>query len=225
MTAHKVFRGWQKSGSLFVGNTAVILPMQVNFPDPGYYTLQFSANPKNPPISFKAVADITWSVEGNQISRRVSIQNGMTISGPGQAVTLRMRDVSGAGTAWDGQQYDVTAQVTRGSRPTSAAPPLLFERNSFGVAAGGSAVAVQVPQNVGINSVLVAVSQQLFATAGTPQNVSVAQQDPSGGVLFFWNPVVNPGFIPILPGVTQLTIENDDTAKNAEVSVVWGIDG
>src|SRR5208283_1031541 len=90
--------GWSAAGALQASGTGQV-KLQADFSKggvgSGQYTVQFNVNappnPTNPnPIFTEAL--LTWIVEGNSVTRHISIANGTSITGSGQAVTVVIYD-------------------------------------------------------------------------------------------------------------------------------------
>lgn len=238
-----------KTSSLLVGKDSGFT-LQCDFQKrPDYYTVQF--NIQQPSLadlevdeflSLATLAELTWSVEGNSVRRLISVQNGGIISGCGQAVRVRVFDWSRFSKLGIVQEtskfpYKVSCQVTKGTRPSAAIPPMLTQNSliepggevfrgsseSESLLAGlGNAKTWQVPQNVGLKSLYVdADAPQAFdrtdfqiiqlITPGVP-NAWTANLDQVGK------------FIPALPGVTQVRMVNTG-ASGISVNLNYGIEG
>jgi hypothetical protein len=222
--------GWSKSGDLKTFDTLAELSMQCNFPIAEYYTVKFGveqdpALTSNPDIT----ADVTWSVEGNAVRRKLSVGNGTTISGTGQAVSVKIRDSTLLGPA--GTAYSVTALVSPGVRPAKLAPPFLRATFSGGtpyfiVIGPASSVDIPIPVNCGIVSADV---ELVNSTPGNPlafTSVEVSQTNPAIFQAFkAYYPLVETGFVPIFPSATHLTVVNSNPVDSITVSVLFGVDG
>lgn len=229
----KVKRGWQQSGLLTTCDSIKNVSMQANFEDePGFYTVQFAvikrpSTPTNPIVPFAAIADINWSVEGNIVKRQVNINDGISVSGAGQGVTVTMSDHSEhfLGSSLAGIDYVIGVQITKGVRPGTANPPTLMSdliASSPPLAPLASVIAL-VPEGAGVTSVQVTVKPVVFGDL------------PVAGVLVeHRNTIINvkaytsdsePGFVPIAPTTTYVSITNLNPASAYIVSLTWGIDG
>jgi len=72
--------------------------LQQNDLDPGEYTIQFQiVDPPIDNLGFATYAYISWKVDGQEISRIVSVFNGSSISGVAEAVDVHLQDQSGRG--------------------------------------------------------------------------------------------------------------------------------
>lgn len=247
-------QGWSKTGTLTCGVTTDKVSMQADFatsdpsdPDKrvaGIYTVQFGVTPPASGI-FSAVATVTWTVEGNPVTRQFNFANGTTISGPGQHVAVSISDTSASAPIFTqadgtkvastalafvpGQTYGVTINVVPGSRPTTeqtpyyTAFPTAWALTGTGTPAS-SGVFVPVPQNIGV------ISAQVLAQGG--DTTSVAQLTvtqftsiAAGQTLLSYTLGLFPDdHVPIVPGAALLFIQNLTTGLTP-LQVVFGIDG
>lgn len=107
----------------------------------GTFTVEFEVNCNDvvtdatavPPIlAFPApVARLTWSVEGQSVTRLVSMRNGTSISGVGEHVTVEVWDdarpytIGGAIPPTWYQNYRVSVNIAPGVRGPAAAGPII----------------------------------------------------------------------------------------------------
>lgn len=214
--------GWQQSGKLTTGNTNKAVTCQADFaPRAGYFTVQigidgFVGKSRN------TEATIIFSVEGGQISRRITVGNGATISGPGQAVRVRVIDKTTVTPL--GSDYGVQIQISPGVRPTTEQPPTLY--GGF-FQQGPGIVAIPIPQDAGVISVDVEAIMQnaMGAIVAPPPNVVAKLLDSAGVALKIYYIGVDATFVPVPPNAAFLEIQNFDAANTALASVIWGIDG
>lgn len=205
----------------------------LKFGGAGIWTIQFAVEPPidpNPLFQgiYAAIIEVTWSVEGNSVRRQYSLVNGLSVSGAGQAIKMRVIDVtplitldSGA-TNTPGLEYFVSAQVVKGSRPSQNQPPTLTLLPAQDIAGHGTLV-FQVPVDAGV------ISAKVFAydevTGVLSPLVSVQQQAGNATQVQAWySPTIDNSFQPLVPGTTQLLISNGG-ADTISVAVIWGIDG
>lgn len=216
--------GWSASGTLTQGNTTKKVTLQVQFPRAEDYTVQFKLTPSSYSTvkSAEVEAEIVWSVEGNSVTRRVSVTNGLSVTGTGQAVRVTIYDVSSIVDSTN--SYIASVQVAPGARATTENPPQLHEDITY--IDGQANASFNVPANAGISAVAVLVSQTDPNTYGpiSDQAVQVRHIANAGAVnvydprQVFW--------VPITPGTESITIYNYQIA-GAEIGakVIWGIDG
>lgn len=221
--------GWQQSGVLTTGRPDKRVSMQADFqPEAGYYTIQFGVDaPEATVPSYDAIAEITWSVEGATIRRVVSVANGVTVSGPGQAVRVVVYDQSLNASIFGYNDYTVTIAVSPGTRPSAGRPPILQARWTSGlpsvapIAIAGSAT-LDIPQDSGVGSVELLLS----AVAGIFPIIARVQHFVPGGTIqkLYMITEETDGFIAIAPGSTQVTVYNESVSA-IYCTATWGIDG
>ncbi len=213
-------KGWATSGVLTT-NGASSLSLQADFHDSGIYTIQFGIIAA-PTQIYAAIAEISWTVEGNTITRRINVANGTSISGGGQAVSIKLRDDSVPLIITPDQNgtYNVAISITPGARATSSVPPILKGAvSTFDVAPGGN-FSLAVPQDAGIRSV------QCLVTVDTPgtKQATLIQGNVAGSELAESDASI-PDFVPLVPGCNVLIFENTSATLNETVTILFGIDG
>lgn len=224
---------WSRVGRLVTTGIAGgprIVNMSKTFPVAGTYTCQFSIRPIVTPVqsAIECQALIAWGAGGNIISRRVSVVNGMSISGTADQIRVICQDFTSTGLA--DVEYEVSIQVTPGSRPTTGQPPLLYPAISTNPVAliPNSFYDYDIPQDAGAISACVIVGNNgggVSLTAITEQQASVEQHAPGiVGLLKRYDARMFE-FVPISPGATVLRVYNKSTANNMLFSVAFGIDG
>jgi hypothetical protein len=216
-------KGWSASGTLTAGEggdgTGVTL--QANFEDePGDYTLQFGLiQPVVESGEFiKAVAEIVWTVEGNEVRRLVNCVNGMTVQGTGQAVKVRIFDDS-TSTAIE---YVVTALLVKGTRATVQQPPFLDGDYETFLAAEPANVR-EIPQNAGVISVMITVLPVNNNDVISAQKFRVHHQSAAATQLKSYDPMAY-NFVPLAAGATRLLLQNL-TGFDVVYMITYGIDG
>lgn len=221
-------KGWQQAGPLATNDTTKFVTLQANFEDePGNYTVQFGIVKGPNPAgttggAFACKADIYWSVEGQTVKRTVSVGNGVSVSGIGQGVKIRIYDASNAVFGPGNYEYIVSAQVVKGTRPNVGKPPTIWTPVTT-IAAGGG-IAYQIPADAGVISANIEIG--VVAPGVYPVSADVFIQGPTGVYLSQFDPnVVGPAFVPIPPGASQVFIQNNSAADSYRVQVNFGIDG
>lgn len=210
--------GWSASGILTQhGNKEVSL--QANFPEATSYIAQFSISGTD--LRYKqAEAEIKWVVEGNFVTRRITIANGVSIQGAGQAVSIKIRDVSPVVIPGVATDYTVSVQVVPGSRGSTNNPPTLA--GDAHIVLGGASLNLNIPDNSGVISVAVLVENTLH-NAIPDQAVNVRQQDAAGLDVALYDPRQY-FWVPIQGSATVLRLENH-TADPCVFTVIYGIEG
>lgn len=228
--------GWSASGTLITGNPAQSISLQANFPHAETYVIEFSkaGNPlSNLPIHSEAL--ITWSVEGNSVTRRVSIANGTTVQGVAQAVRVVIIDSTGEAVgnvpAPNGTEYTVSVQVTPGSRGSNKLPPFYIPRlNYFRLLTPVAPnVVLPVPQDAGIISFLVeAIGQSPLGFTPLKPGTLILNMIQNAVVI---NTVdaIESQIVPIVPGTEQIEMSMqpafDPSLTAINFTLFYGIDG
>lgn len=243
--------GWSQPTTVFAYSIQPQNSLQTSFPRSGTYTVEFSVNiPALPPgMSPASViqcdAIISWVLEGNRITRRVSVSDGLSISGTAQGVQVQLVDTSydtsfvpPPATAF---QYTITVSATPGVRGsvkvlptlallwnvTAANSPQLVKSLA---SAGPFTVSALVPQDCGVRALKVSVapSNSLLGVVADLNKVTVAFKSSSGVTTYVYAPATDPDFVPLPAGTAsiQVTYLADITdLATVDVSAVWGIDG
>lgn len=222
--------GWQQSGTLFTAKPDQMVTCQANFAKAEYYTVQLAVI-QTPDITapgyiglgtYAAEADIEWSVEGSTVRRTVSLGNGVSISGTGQAVKVTLRDVSDP--AIGVSPYIVQVQIAPGTRPAKSQPPTLqgfIVTQILGVAP--AFIDLPIPPNAGVISV--ETSGALFLLGvNFRDNTRVSHRNAFGQIIKAYDPTQEVGFVPVAPNATFVRITNL-SANIFQVNFTWGIDG
>jgi hypothetical protein len=226
--------GWSTSGNLITAGSGQPVTLQAAFPAADVYTVQFAVTPPESGV-FRAIAKITWTVEGNQISREVDIGNGVSISAPSQSVRVAVTDATSlALSGASGQKYAITISVTRGVRPASDRPPTLAGE---GVIPPGTNISIApinllagqtakylVPVSAGVVSVAVSAATLV---AGVDADVLISQGNPTTNTKLYKYSDQGAGdaFVSIAPFATQVLVTNVDPTNACIISLTWGIDG
>ena len=219
---------------------------------PGYYTLQFSVGPDNPPNvplgasippaqavfnGYDATATINWKVNGQAIQRMITIGQGTSISGLCESVDVLVADTTQIAAVNAGANYRVTVSAGPGTRAGYIIPPQLkgictgiagggtILNGGIGIqqiAAGGGQVFYAIPQNAGVVSVEIDLLSAVNAAAQVEAFLSTV-----GPAMKAFNPPDNayPLFVAIPPNATILELVNNDPTNVIDVTVTWGIDG
>lgn len=227
--------GWSASGNLHAGNLTEEVSLQANFPFAEDYTLEFNLIPIKAPVGVfyppvRAEAFITWSVEGNAVTRRVNVGNGVSVTGTGQACRVVIRDTTDltAGPPFVlGQEYRVSVQVAPGTRAAIQQPPTLYPfPNGFGgliIVPPLGFVTIPIPNDAGVISASVTVVNatgapipdgQAEVTHSVAPGITLKSYDPRFGV-----------WISIAPGATEIILSNNNAVDPFSFQVTFGIDG
>lgn len=236
-TLRRLVDGWSTGGKLVTQNRNQNVSLQADFTkrDPTYdilgsgvYTVQFAISKPTTGV-YRAVATITWTVEGNQIVRQIDVNNGASLSAPSQAVRIQISDETPpemGGPA--GEEYGVTVFITKGTRAFSSVPATLKgliagSVELFTLGAGAS-IDVEVPENAGASSVEVTAAVSL---AGVSPDILITHDNPvaSFKAYKYADQGAGAGFVALSAMASLVTLKNLDVTHGALVSVTWGIDG
>jgi len=202
--------------------------LQVDFsqgPGASSYTVQFNLLNNAPGV--QAVALITWTVAGNFVTRRVTVGNGVSVTGTGQAVQVRVIDNSLVASA--GSKYNVSILVAPGVRGSSAEPPTLVVSDPIvGYAipvAPGASHDFPVPLDAGVTQVYITVQGALDA-GGVTLGTSEAQERGGGLPFKSWDPGQTFFWVPVAPGTDTIRVTTGATAVSTYAfTCTLGIDG
>lgn len=234
-------RSWQQSGTITVGGGQPFT-MQADFGEADTYTVGFLppfANGNDAAV--RPTALIMWNVEGSYRSVRCSIVGGMSLTAAAQGVKIIISDDTPSAGKYVpvGTQYAVGCQVARGTRGATTIAPF-FIPSSFAspqILTAAQPLLLPIPENSGVQSVLVAVTASALgsikppvpgdvtvfqlATSPTPNNPAA---QPT--LVNAYDPVINPMWWPIAPGCNELKIVAASAGTNTvNCQVMFGVDG
>jgi len=189
-------------------------------PPPALVASQPVANTQN----IRAVALVTWSIEGVSFRRQLDVGSGAEISAAAQAIAVSVWDATATVGGPNNQQYGVSCGVTREVRATNEIPTYWLGAGKLLHALPSSQAILTIPQDVGVNSVEVVIVDD--TVAGGAVNITVEQLVgavsqksyivASGGDL---------GFVRMAPGVQALLLSNNSGTDDVLYYVTLGIDG
>lgn len=233
--------------------------LSANFEEPDTYTVQFSITapsllaiptptiaPANWPATsgivqpvptsqgIRCVALVTWKVEGVQVKRVLDVSNGVSISGTAQGVDVQVQDVTYSILGTGGQSYTVSATVTRGVRPSTSLPPVLYS-SYYAVPGGGPGIIVPIGNidgalnllafpDAGIVSMEV-VAVQVAPTNGLPPADFWVNQYNGPSVVKTYAPLQISDFVKVVPGTTRVQLREITAGVTVDATLSWGIDG
>jgi hypothetical protein len=246
--------GWSIAGMLTAGGQAQ-LKLQADFsPNSGQYTVQFNVSGPSIPNGYNPVfteALVTWIVEGNSVTRRISVANGTSITGSGQAVVVVMSDATqpiynNPQPTSPAYQYNVSCQVVPGTRQTTEIGPVLYPIKGLLLNGNpgdtcylqnteitpGQYIEIPIPQDAGITSILTSVVGHVgLGVATTPPTI------PEGTALVFVSlqglqemlvyDCATPFWYPLLSTAESVFVQNNNATAGTKYkfSVTFGIDG
>lgn len=226
------------TGTLYTDQTVNPIPnLQVGPLEAGEYTIQFEVLPPADGFGYFAQAIIDWKVEGHQLRRVISVNPGAVVSGVAEAVDIKIVDFSGpisnflSPTVRNPKPYQVFASLSKGTRPDFGVPVVLDSTYPQIIPVSSTTSSIPIPANAGVTSVLVTVVPFDAAPAVLGVQDIIVHMNGTVGL----NPTVKaymplaqqtgPGWVPIAPGSTNITIENRNAAVRAEAFILWGVEG
>lgn len=216
--------GWAQSGKIrdkaALGDS---VSMQAKLPEAGYYTCQFNLlNPSSTPVAPEAL--ITWTVNGNYVTRRMSVINGAAVSGIAEHVKVVITDNTPSG---DGSvQYIASVQVARGTRPSEEQPPILTRLGDFKkIVSAMSNATVTLPLDAGAISVRTTVwKNDVTGLVIARTDAAVVQYDSAGAALKSYSPIDENGWVSLAPNCQFVRFYNY-TASDQVALLELGIEG
>jgi len=225
--------GWSAAGELLPDDDeGQKVHLQVTFPTGGNYTVQFNVlDPNNvvpsPLVNgeiVRAQAQVTWSVNGQQIRRTVDCVNGLSITGTAESVSVDVTDRSDI-TNVPGrvlEPYLVTVTVAKGTRSSVQQPPT-YTGDTVRLSPVGGA-SIEIPD--GAISVLIVIAPLTVGVVVAPNQQIVREIAPGGNTLKSWDPYVFHGWIPLAAGASRLSFEQAAAqAQDLLYFTTFGIDG
>lgn len=137
--------GWGQSGQLTTGNQTKRVTMQADF-NRGVgafdFTAQFNLTPSSTGNAIvNAEALVRWRVEGQEVTRRLTIGAGASLTGVGQAVRVEMYDATPP-QFWKSRRVPGTATLTPGSENVT------FSVSVAGIVESGDVITFSSQPNV-----------------------------------------------------------------------------
>jgi hypothetical protein len=225
-------KGWSKSGTLKTDGPGVgaqpsgnrVQAQATEFGEAEQFTVQFfvsRANLTGTNVNQRAKATITWSVAGNSVQRVISLYDGASISGVGEAVRVVVEDDSfrnGPATPNDVKPYQVSFQFAPGTRPSQQQPPYLFIFHPTGFV-NVSNISIPIPENIG------AISTNVFISGIPGITATVSMEGNNAGATWdMSNNDENQRWRPIPPGCVTLNVALSAPGRPA-IALMIGIDG
>lgn len=247
--------GWSGTADLVSMNPEVRRTFQASFVNAdgaGSLTVQFDVD--DPlltavPLRFIApTARITWSVEGNSVTRVVSVRNGMSITGVGEVIAIEIWDnaipINPLIPPLPAQMtpYKVNITIGPGTRgPSNIAPtviPYMSTVNLAGTAlegygvstvtnlglASGNAI-IDLSEYQGVTGIFFTISNAYLAITAT--DIAVAGSAVGGAVTFQGTGLNQNVWIPVPPSTSAITfyLNPADVASTYIVSATLSVDG
>lgn len=223
--------GWSAAGNMQATDSNKSVHLQANFKTPGPYTVQFFVQQidANADTVLEPKAFIDWSVAGNTVTRKVDVLNGLSVTGVGEGVRVRVVDETTTGSAIN---YAVAVTVAPGIRPSKPDYATLTpaHSNNPAVVVSNGTQDFDVPDGVGVTAVSIKASYSVVpaapAAAITDQMMIVQHRAPDAVI----NPILKTydpresDWVPLAPGTTKVRFINT-CASSLRVQLTWGVDG
>lgn len=201
--------------------------LNATFPKGGHYTLQFNveypSTEANLHAAVRAVAELSWGAEGNQLPRKMHVMNGSCVSGIGQTLSVKVYDDSILGEhAVDPFpvpfEYFVSMAIVGGIRAGQAQPLYLPESCLQRTINAGQIDSHDIPQGAGIDELYIQTRGLNMAIDGV--NFKIHSEplicEFDGQSCNHWTPLV--------PGSRRIVLHND-TNNDVKYSLLYGIEG
>jgi hypothetical protein len=221
-------------------------PWQINLGDaPDVYTVKVMPldlpsvySDSAPNIIVSAYADIVFGAQGQVAKRRVSVGQGVSISGQCDYINLTVTDNTPVAQNTELPVnpicYMVSAVVAPGVRPDSYTPPTLGLVDDNGYAVTPAEMTVRgleqsavftIPQNVGVISIAAGAYDSTHPNSAIPTGeILLYQLGPGGLILAATDPRVTP-WIPLVPGAQAIQFSNGLDADDVQFYAMFGVDG
>lgn len=232
------YRGWSASETINNWDTEATVHLQANFESTAEpYTIQFGVTTPDPSDNINPIADIVWTVEGNEVRRTVSVINGLSVTGTGQAVRVEVYEEHAAFPGEvDSVNYNVSILVTPGCRASTQQPPTLHpvltdpatgdRRIGTVWLATGTQYTFPAPHNAGIISLYTLVQRTALLPGIAPVIITDAQAQVTltgANSRASYSPLRGE-WVPVVPGLTDVTLTNV-SGVDLEFHVAFGVDG
>lgn len=209
--------------SMIAGSDVLQNNIDVSDLEPGTYTLQFSVINIQPSPNLQIMippvvhALITWKIEGQQQRRQISVVSGASISGVCEAVDVKLQDINNQED--EGYGYQVQVTLSKGLRANTQQPPQLSRGRLILVPPSTSAI-FPVPDDSGV------ISFFPFFDTTHPDDMGIAMTDAVNNTVATITPAPNAlGWIPLVPGTTVVSLNNNNATDGMFCNLLWGIDG
>jgi hypothetical protein len=130
----------------------------------------------------------------------------------------------GAADAYTIAKYKVGVTLSKGTRPATMQPPVLFTQNLRNAAPAG-AINVLFPSDAGVISVLATAIVNGVNLQGEAANGTLSFFDAGGNTLTAFIPSSFPMWYPVPPGSVEMVFFNQSTTQTLNFSFQWGIEG
>lgn len=210
--------------AMTAGNRTVQNNIDVTDLEAGTYTIQFSILSIQPspniqiPIPPIVKAVVTWKIEGQQQRREISVVSGAAISGVCQSVDVKLHDLSQDDVPYD---YQVQVTLSKGIRANTQQPPQL-SRGKFESIPAQDEFRFAVPQDAGVISFFTYIDASSLAV----DDARISMTDAVNNTVAVIAPAPNATqWIPLIPGTTNVALQNFHATFGMFGNLIWGIDG
>lgn len=240
--------GWSKTAHVRSYFPMICDTMQADFTamvGSNTFTIMFSVgSDRDDTLQVAPTALITWSVEGNSVSRLVSVRDGLSISGTGQGVHVAVWDDMQPPIVGDPinpalvQNYSVEITIAPGVRASTEQPPYFtpwITRTDGGntiielgrsYVSAGDVVRSTLPTNGGFISILVTHGSAGIPFVVTEDMIYMRFFSPGGFLLGALNLPYWGQWIPLPNFTGRFEIIATATLTEAiDLSVTIGVDG
>ena len=218
----------QKSAAKMFAYRNDTLGLQAKLEPGGVWTVQFTADmigvratAKGGPAPLQCVADINWGVSGQIVHRRITVADGVSISGTAEYVKITVGI-----DAKPENPFLVTAAVAPGVRP-AIFPPIYQELQAV-VVPENSFTDLNVPANIGVTSAFITVWNPVEIFPADDAEVAMRNSFLINGQFArAYNPIP-PQWVPLYANSDLVRLYNHalpGTTGSLYYSVAWGIDG
>lgn len=220
------------SGTLISGDLLNDVSLQTGDLEAGVYTISFNAfGTDQSIIPIRTEAYIQFSIDGQTTTRRISVGNGVSISGPAENVVVKIKDTTDrTDLSKCGIQYQVSMQVARGSRASVQQPATLQPEpyklgNPYNLTSL-TGKGIPVPLDAGIVSVYITTVGN-EDNGGIPPGAALVQFNVGGTAAGKYDPNRTDGWVPLPPGTTTVNLLNLTSMSpfDIEFTVTFGVDG
>lgn len=226
--AKKVYR---EKGSLLTTLRTGTVPGQAGQPinslnvsdlRPATYSIQFQSinNEEFVPL---CEATIVWKVDGQSLTRRITVLDGTVITGLCEGVSVSLRDVTNLFYSIPPdppKEYYIMVTICKNTRPSEANAPVLYTLPQAQINPGNAAI-FPVPRGSGV------MAYRVLATTHQAETElrTVVARCTGVAPTFFYFPLLDNSWIPITPGAEQVLVNNESTTRECTAGVIWAIEG
>src|SRR4029079_9412171 len=241
--------GWAQGGPLVTGSGGTALTgrggavnMKAELAREDGVTIQFNVSLPSRNVRPHTQATIVSTIAGNEVKRRITVVDGSSITVRGKTIQVQARDYTLPSIDID-HEYNVEILATLGIRASINQPPVLeplIYATSFAnfvagtfipvtgtiVVAPGAVAVVPIPEDSGVNSVLVTAGRNNAAGVFDQDDVSCYQVDIAAVIQRVYNPMIYTEFVPIVSNSSGIALLVKAGAPDSvEFAVSFGVDG